>query len=185
MAELQEGDVVDLVGPLGSGFAYRDLDGPALLVGGGTGVPPIFHLSQRLVGAGMEHEVLVGFSTAAYALGLEEWRELGVEVRVATDDGSLGAPGFVTLLLEERLRRGPVRRIYACGPRPMLRAVARLASTYGVPSQVAMEEWMGCGLGVCLSCVCKVKAAGGQARWARVCREGPVFSGDEVVWSDA
>ena len=185
LAELREGDEVDLVGPLGNGFAYRDLDGPALLVGGGTGVPPIFHLSQRLARAGMEHEVFVGFSTAAYAIGLEEWRDLGVDVRVATDDGSVGARGFVTLLLDERLKRGKVRRVYACGPKPMLRAVAQLAAACGVPSQVAMEEWMGCGLGVCLSCVCKVKAPDGRARWARVCREGPVFSGDEVVWSDA
>lgn len=185
LSELGEGDEVDLVGPLGRGFTYRDLEGPALLVGGGTGVPPLFHLSQRLADAGKEHEVFTGFSTAAFALGLDEWRAMGVAVRVATDDGSLGARGFVTALLEERLQRGPVGCIYACGPGPMLRAVARLAAAHGVPSQVALEEWMGCGLGVCLSCVCKVKAPGGGARWARVCREGPVFPGDEVVWPDA
>lgn len=185
LASVREGEELDLVGPLGRGFEYRSLDGPALLVGGGVGVPPLFHLSQRLVAQGREHTALVGFSNEAYALGLSEWRELGVEVRVATDDGSLGKAGLVTRLLEERLKEAPVRRIFACGPRPMLQAVAAIAGRFGVPSQVAMEEWMGCGLGVCLSCVVKVKPGGGEVRWARVCMEGPVFSGDEVVWSRA
>lgn len=183
LAAVQEGEELDLVGPLGRGFEYRSLDGPALLVGGGVGVPPLFHLSQRLVARGCDHAVLVGFSTRAYALALPEWEALGVEVRVATDDGSLGEAGLVTRLLEERLREAPVQRVFACGPRPMLQAVAAITGRYGVPSQVAMEEWMGCGLGVCLSCVVRVKAAGDTTQWARVCREGPVFSGDEVVWS--
>lgn len=185
LASVRAGEELDLIGPLGNGFRYRDLDGPALLVGGGVGVPPLFHLSQRLVEAGREHAVLAGFSTAAYALALDAWRALGVDVDVATDDGTLGRAGWVTRLLEERLAETPVRRIYACGPRPMLEAVARIASRCGVEAQVAMEEWMGCGLGVCLSCVCRVKAPGGGSRWARVCTEGPVFRADEVVWSHA
>lgn len=184
LTRARAGDKVDVLGPLGSGFdlSAAEAGGRAILVGGGVGVPPIFHLSQALGQRGVTVDVCVGFASARRAFGLADWRRLGVEPQVATDDGSLGRRGYVTELLEEALGRGPAP-VFACGPRPMLAAVARLAQGAGAPVQVAMEEWMGCGVGACLSCVCLVRSEHGT-RWARVCREGPVFDGSKVVWSD-
>ncbi len=103
-----------------------------------------------------------------------------MEPVVSTDDGSW-ATGDTSPRCCRRLAQGSVERVYACGPRPMLAEVAALAGRYGVDCQVAMEEWMACGIGVCLSCVPRSKE-GGANRWARVCREGPVFDARKVVW---
>lgn len=184
----REGALLDCVGPLGRGFVYRDLPAGArvALVGGGVGTPPLFFLSQALLGMGIVPEVYAGFASAGQVVAVDAWRRLGVAPLVSTDDGSLGQRGFVTQLLAGRLAEGGLDRIYACGPYPMLRAVARLAAEYGVACQVAMEEWMACGVGVCLSCVIKVADEGAPAgRWMRVCREGPVFDAAKVVWSGA
>ncbi len=185
LAKITPGCRVDVVGPLGSGYRLDDLDGEdrALLVGGGVGVPPLFHLSQELRRRAVAFEVAVGFASESYAIGVDDWEAVGVDARVATDDGSRGYRGFVTHLVRERLEAGGVTRIFACGPRPMLQAVSRLAVHAGIDVQVAMEEWMGCGVGACLSCVCPVKEAGGVTL-ARICREGPVFDGSKVVWPD-
>lgn len=188
LASLRPGDAVDCLGPLGRGFRFHDLEKGAsvVLVGGGVGVPPLYFLSQRLLEAGIVPEAFAGFASSAQVVAVREWQELGVDVQVTTEDGSLGRRGLVTALLKERLARGSVRRIFACGPRPMLGAVARIAGEAGIECQVAMEEWMGCGLGVCLSCVVRVRGGeGSKGTWARVCREGPVFDGREVVWPDA
>lgn len=186
LATLKPGDVVDCFGPLGRGYVFHDLEegAPVALVGGGIGAPPLFFLSQRLKEAGIIPEVFVGFATSAHVVAVADWETMGVAVRVSTDDGSRGRRGFVTELLAERLTRGRIRRIFACGPRPMLKAVARMARDEEIECQIAMEEWMACGIGVCLSCVVRVRAGSGEA-WARVCREGPVFDGREVVWPDA
>lgn len=188
LSTFREGEALDCVGPLGKGFSYGDLpqDARVVLVGGGIGVPPIFFLSQALMERGIIPEVYAGFASADHVVAVDEWRRSGVPVQVATDDGSLGYRGFVTELLERRLDEAGADRIYACGPRPMLRAVDRIAGERHIPCQLALEEWMACGIGVCLSCVVKVadeQHPGG--RWMRVCREGPVFDGGKVVWSDA
>lgn len=186
LATFRPGARIDCLGPLGRGFPIEDLkeDEPVALIGGGVGVPPLYFLSQRLGERGIVPEVYTGFASSAHVVAVDEWQKAGIVAEVATDDGSLGYQGFVTELAEKRLARGGIRRIYACGPRPMLRALATLAHEHGVECHVAMEEWMACGVGVCLSCVLKVNDAGqGAKRWARVCREGPVFDSREVVWS--
>jgi|SRR5690606_15749849 len=183
LSQLRAGDVLDCVGPLGRGFTYRDLlpGAKVVLVGGGVGIPPLVFLSQKLLENGIVPEVFAGFASAEHVVGLNAWREAGLEPVVSTDDGSLGHRGYVTEVFAERLTRGSVERVYTCGPRPMLAKVATLAGRFGVACQVAMEEWMACGIGVCLSCVTKVQEDG-AIRWARVCREGPVFDGRKVVW---
>ena len=187
LSRLAPGDAVDLVGPLGRGFDWSWWAGKGrlLLAGGGVGVPPIYFLSQRLREAGVEHSVFVGFAGERQMVAVDRWRSDGIEPAVATVDGSAGRRGLVTDLLEEALAgggpRGRAAGVFACGPLPMLAAVARLCAERRVPCQVAMEEWMGCGLGVCLSCVRKVRGESG-VEWARVCREGPVFDGARVVW---
>lgn len=184
LSRARPGERVDMLGPLGRGFdiAPAQTGGRAILVGGGVGVPPIFHLAQVLSRRGVAVEACLGFASSRRAFGLAQWRRLGVEPQVATDDGSLGRRALVTELLHEAFERGAAP-VFACGPRPMLAAVVQLAQAAGVPVQVAMEEWMACGVGACLSCVCRVRTEHGTA-WARVCREGPVFDGYKVVWSD-
>lgn len=187
LAGLRPGEMIDCFGPLGRGFSFDDLreGAPVALIGGGVGVPPLFFLSQCLLRAKIVPEVYVGFASSTQVVAVDEWQASGIAAQVATDDGSIGFRGFVTEMAAERLARGDIRRIFACGPRPMLKAVARLALEHGVECQVAMEEWMACGIGVCLSCVLRVgdeERPGGK--WARVCREGPVFDSRKVVWSD-
>lgn len=187
LAQLSPGDEVDLLGPLGTGFRFTHLDASSavLLIGGGVGTPPIFHLSQRLHALGVPHRILLGFATRQQVIAVDRWHALGISPTVTTDDGSYGRKGLVTEPLQEAIAAGGVTGVFACGPRPMLRAVAQLCGAADIPAQVAMEEWMGCGVGACLSCVCPVDDArreGGEPRWARVCVEGPVFDGQKVVW---
>jgi len=193
LSQVKAGDFVDVVGPLGRGFdiepfAQASKRGERLvLAGGGVGVPPLYFLSQRLSEEGIPFTVAVGFAGRDQIVAVDRWRARGVEPAISTVDGSAGRRGLVTDLLEEAFAAaahdGRVAGVFACGPVRMLAAVARIAAERGVPSQVAMEEWMGCGLGVCLSCVTKVRGEGGSLEWARVCREGPVFDGAKVVWS--
>lgn len=190
LSRLGPGDPVDIIGPLGRGFSVDDLAAGdrVALVGGGIGIPPLFRLSQALAARGIAHDIFAGFATADQVVAVDEWRRSGFEPKVATDDGTRGARGFVTGLVEAAFPGAAWRRVYACGPRAMLARVAQLASEWGCECEVAMEEWMGCGVGACLSCVTLVEEPGvdgGAPRrlWARLCREGPVLDGRKVVWS--
>jgi len=123
----------------------------------------------------------------ARLLSVADLKKIGVETYIATDDGSVGHHGFVTKLLTEILegaqayaRHQPV--IYACGPNGMLRAVTKIAQDYRIPAQLAMENRMGCAMGVCLGCVCKVRTPDGGFEYQRVCTEGPVFDAKDIVW---
>ncbi|MGI5838396.1 MAG: dihydroorotate dehydrogenase electron transfer subunit [bacterium] len=183
LSRKEPGETVDLIGPLGNGFRIDPAIRRAVVVGGGIGIAPFPPLLEELAAGGTDVTALAGMRTAAL-LPLCRWlRQPGVKFREATDDGSCGYAGTVTGLLEELLAAGGTELIYACGPRGMLREVARLADRYGVPAQVSLEERMGCGLGACLSCVCQVKTAEGFAH-KRVCQDGPVFAAAEVVWDE-
>jgi dihydroorotate dehydrogenase electron transfer subunit len=157
LAELDAGDDLWLLGPLGNGFAApRDGRRP-VLVGGGVGIAPLVIWSEALGGA----ETLLGFRDAAHAEGAV----LIPGARVATDDGSVGHHGLVTDLLVAEIAEGGVE-VYACGPPPMLEAIARL----GVPAQLAMESGMACGFGACFGCVVPTKDG-----YVRLCVDGPVI----------
>jgi len=181
LSEIRAGERVTLWGPLGSAFAPEPT-GRHLLVGGGIGVPPLVFLAVSLrraaQGAG-DFEALLGAARADYLVGEAELAAAGVPVRVATDDGSRGHRGFVTDLLQQALAHesGPPV-VYACGPMPMLAAVARLCAAAGAPCQVSLEAPMACGVGVCLGCTVPLKAGG----YARVCTEGPVFDAESIAW---
>lgn len=199
LKEVKAGDKVSVVGPLGQGFYFDDL-GPkdrVAIVGGGVGVPPLYFLSQALEARGIPFEVLAGFAHHEQMVAVSRWRSRGVSVGVTTDDGSYGKRGFVTDLLEDLLETKAVARVFSCGPRPMLQVVASLCKRAGVSLQVAMEEEMGCGVGVCLSCIVSVKAESADGEvdsgklasgspddfvQVRVCREGPVLDGLKVIW---
>jgi dihydroorotate dehydrogenase electron transfer subunit len=177
LSELRPGARVSLWGPMGVPFAPA-ASGRHLLVGGGVGVPPIVFLASRL--ARRPIQVLIGAATAEYLVGIDELPAAGVPVSVSTDDGSRGARGFVTDLLRDALAAGGDEgtTVYACGPMPMLAAVARICAAGGVACQVALEAPMACGVGACLGCTVARRAGG----YARVCTEGPVFDAGEVEW---
>ena len=181
LTERQPGDVVDVVGPLGRPYPLPVAGASALLVGGGYGAAALVGLAELLRSRGCAVTAVAGAATANRLCSVEELQALG-EVRVLTDDGSAGRRGVVTLAVAELLPNADV--VYACGPMPMLRAVASAASDAGVPSYVAVEEAMACGIGVCMTCVLPVVGADGRSRFARSCTEGPVFGGDRVRFAD-
>jgi dihydroorotate dehydrogenase electron transfer subunit len=169
---------VQVWGPLGNAFELPEGE-RVVLVGGGVGVPPIVFWAEHLAALAvpMEMVALIGAATKEYLVGLRHLREAKALVRTATDDGSHGHHGYVTELLPEFLE-GSRAQIYACGPMPMLRAVARIAEERGVPAQLALEAPMACGVGACLGCTVPKRAGG----FSRVCTEGPVFAAEAIAW---
>jgi dihydroorotate dehydrogenase electron transfer subunit len=177
MAALRPGDRVRLVGPLGRGFPAPAPGERALLVGGGTGIASLHDLAAR-AGAGASAVVLLGARTASDLMGRADFEALPAELRIATEDGSAGARGLVTELLEAALREEGPTRVYACGPTPMMAAAARLAREAGAPCVVSLENRMACGFGVCLGCAVPRAGEG----FDLVCRDGPVFAADALRW---
>lgn len=177
LAQRQVGDRLDVMGPLGRGFDMEP-NGRYLLVGGGIGVPPMLGCAMH---GGRDHVAILGFRSAQNAMMLEEFSRCCSGVRVATDDGSMGHHGFVDALVREELEKdSSFTAVLACGPKPMLRSVARAAEAFGVPCQVSMEERMGCGVGACLVCACKSS----DGHYKHVCKDGPVFDAREVDWNE-
>ena len=172
MSRMAAGTELDLLTGLGNGFSIREEVRRPLLVGGGVGVPPLYHLAKRLLAAGRPVEVILGFNTAAECFYEEEFRALGCTVTVATADGSRGVRGFVTTAIAER--KPDFDYFYACGPLPMLRALAEAVEQDG---QLSFEERMGCGFGACMGCSCKTKYGN-----KRICKEGPVLEKGEIIW---
>jgi NAD(P)H-flavin reductase len=181
LAGLQPGDAVDVVGPLGRPFPLPAPGTRALLVGGGYGAAALVGLAARLRNAGSPVAAVSGAASADRLCSVDELAALA-DVTVMTDDGSAGRRGWVTDAAAELI--GEAGMVYACGPMGMLRAVAELATAAGVPSYVAVEESMACGIGVCMTCVLPVVGADGRTRLSRSCTEGPVFGGDRVRFAD-
>lgn len=173
MAALTAGQRLDLLTGLGNGFDVGRAGLRPVVAGGGVGVPPLYGLTRQLLAAGKRPTVLLGFNSADECFYEEEFRALGVEVRLATVDGSAGRKGLVTDLLEGL----DYDSFLACGPLPMLRALC--GATGDIPGQISLEERMGCGFGACMGCTCKTRSG---AR--RVCKEGPVFDKEEIDWEN-
>jgi dihydroorotate dehydrogenase electron transfer subunit len=178
LADCRPGDTRLLWGPLGTSFAPH-VDGPAVLVGGGVGVPPLVALAEWMarVMPSLPRHALIGAATASYLVGADRFAAAGTAVQVATDDGSAGHRGLVTDLLPGALEAGTT--VYTCGPTPMLAAVARISAEAGVECQAALEAPMACGVGACVGCVTPLN----EGRYARVCVEGPVLDASRVNWS--
>lgn len=172
LAELKTNDVVDVMGPLGTGFD-PECSRP-LLIGGGMGLAPLVFLARWLCPRPLE--VLMGGRTEQELFWLELYKKTCDQIHVTTDDGSVGRRGFTVDALPGLLSAGGYDRIYACGPRPMLEKIAALAHRFDIPCQVSLEEHMACGVGACLSCTC----AGKAGKRKKVCTDGPVFWAEEV-----
>ena len=188
MAALAPGDRVDLMGPLGRGFPLPPPDAAPLLVGGGYGVAPLYFLARTILRGRPDAapHLFVGGRTASDLLLLDEFRALGVAVHPATNDGSLGERGLVTIPLDAFLRAAgpsdgkPV--LYACGPSPMLRALDERALAGGFPAWLSLDRRMACGVGACCGCAQKARGPDGAVRVAMVCSDGPVFPQGSIVW---
>ena len=178
LAQISQGENLDIMGPLGHGFTMLDPSQPVLFVGGGIGVPPLLEAAKHY---GEKAVVAVGFRTASAAILVEDFKKYGCRVMVATDDGTMGHHGVVTDLVRESLAGQPCSLIGACGPKPMLKGVMGLAAEFGVPCEVSLEERMGCGVGACLVCACKTKREDGSQTYSHVCKDGPVFPAEKVV----
>ncbi|HEY6873505.1 MAG TPA: dihydroorotate dehydrogenase electron transfer subunit [Geobacteraceae bacterium] len=183
LAALHHGDHLDILAPLGQGFDPGNPAEEKILVGGGVGLAPLFYLAKELV-AKSRVRLFIGGKTKEDILCVTEFERLGVETYVATDDGTLGAGGLVTDVMERHLAEESGKKtIFACGPMPMLRAVAEIAGRSSIPCQVSLEAYMACGMGACLGCVVKGRDHGeNRPDYRCVCKDGPVFDFRELQW---
>jgi dihydroorotate dehydrogenase electron transfer subunit len=189
LAAVRSGEEVVVWGPLGNGFPEPADGGHVALVAGGIGQTPFLAHVRELLGArgyggrtpqraAQRVSLYYGVRTADLAAGVADFEAAGADVRLASDDGSVGYRGFVTQLLE---RDGPPTHLFGCGPEPMLRALAGLAQRWAVPCHLSLETPMACGVGICFSCVTKVRTADGWD-YKRVCIDGPVFDAADLAW---
>lgn len=192
LAHAPPGEELEVWGPLGNGFSLGNV-GHLLMVAGGIGQTPFMALARQYLGQCRYGEppmevaparrvtLCYGARNAAYLAGVEDFRQLGVDVRVSTDDGSAGHRGLVTDLVRELLETPRAGcRVACCGPEPMMHAVAELTAQHDVPCQVSLETPMACGIGICFSCVTRVRDEQGGWDYRRTCVEGPVFDAQAI-----
>ena len=204
MTGLRKGDRLDLIGPLGRGFELDRSKSVQVVMAGGTGAACLFLLSEEISKAGLPLKVLLGADTKTSLLLKKEYASLKGEVMVSTDDGTYGFHGFVTQMLAESIDKGKISSdcaVYSSGPEPMLKALASICQKHHIPAQVSVERHMMCGIGACLACVCKVDlnhisknrdlgsshiqfVSDKEFGYALVCKDGPVFDINEVIFDD-
>ncbi|MBO5320448.1 MAG: dihydroorotate dehydrogenase electron transfer subunit [Ruminococcus sp.] len=178
IVELEPGDKVDMLAPLGHGFTINPDFKKVVLIGGGIGTPPMLPIAQVY---GEKSVAITGFRNEKAAILQDDFAKTGAEVILCTDDGSAGIHGFVTQPLKELAEAGGIDAVYACGPMPMLRGVAAICRENGIFCQVSLEERMACGIGACLGCACRT-VRNDEEYYAHVCKDGPVFNAEEVLW---
>lgn len=178
LSRLNQGELIDVMGPLGKGFTMLSPDKKVVVVGGGIGVPPMLETAKHY---GQNATAITGFRSANAVILAEDFQRIGADHILCTDDGTMGEKGFVTAALKRRLSQGTVDLICACGPHMMLKGVVELAQQFQVPCQVSLEERMGCGVGACLVCACKT-VKNGEEYLSHVCKDGPVFQAEDVIW---
>lgn len=173
LADRKKGDILQVIGPLGQG--YPEPEGEFIAVAGGIGIASLFPLLERFKGRA---HLYYGARNKDELIMVNEAKALAKDTVITTDDGSMGPKGFITDYLKVLLDSGkhPLT-LYACGPHPMLKELARVVAGRGLKCYVSMEEHMACGMGACLGCIVKTKS--GQQR---VCKEGPVFDMEDIVW---
>ncbi len=185
LSRMRPGECCDLLGPQGRGYSRPEADEVPVLAAGGYGAAATYLLAKNFPGRGV---FLMGARNADEIILDERYREAGFDVRLATNDGSLGKKGFVSALYDDVLRdyAGKKIKFYVCGPTPMLMATAKYLLEKNIPGEVSLDHLMCCGVGACFACVVKVKAKPGEGaegadwRYARTCSEGPVFDASDV-----
>ena len=204
LAQMDPGQVVEILGPLGNRFTVPETVETAVLVAGGIGVPPIAALAMEIVKGQRRLEVFLGGKTADDILCAEDFEKVGATLHITTEDGSKGTRGLITDLLDPFLKsvgdqatrqlgnqEGPNRPIaqspnrlciFTCGPPGMLAAVSRVAEGRAVPCQTSVEANMACGFGACMGCAIEVRSSGPGPAYKLVCKDGPVFDSRKLVW---
>ncbi|HEU4489087.1 MAG TPA: dihydroorotate dehydrogenase electron transfer subunit [Actinomycetota bacterium] len=190
LAELRSHSNVELLGPCGRGFQLPSERSHCLLIGGGIGAAPLFFLADELRNEGHRVDVIMGAQSIHRLLNAIDVRRLASVSRITTEDGSMGQQGVVTDVIDDMVERCSSDIVYACGPHPMLAAIAQMCRERALPLQVAVEELMACGYGVCMTCVMPVLSGSSRSGteepvYARVCTEGPVFDGARVCWFES
>lgn len=179
LANMNEGQRMDMIAPLGHGFTLKPDAQHVVLVGGGIGVPPMLPLAKYY---GEKATAISGFRTFQQVILQEDFEAMGAQAICCTEDGSAGAvKGFVTAPLEQFLSEG-VDAVYACGPAVMLKAVAEMCIRNKTYCEISLEERMACGVGACLGCACQMKDENGEIHFRHVCKNGPVFKAEEVLF---
>lgn len=175
LSQIKKGEYLDIIAPLGKGFDIKE-DKKYCFIGGGIGVPPMLYASKMKE----KPVVITGFRNKDLVILQSDFRKDNCELYLTTDDGTAGEKAFVTDVLKRKL--SDIDEVCACGPTPMLKAIAEICNDAGVPCQVSLEERMGCGIGACLVCACAVKRNDGTEDYVHVCKDGPVFDSKEVIF---
>lgn len=178
IARLNEGDLIDMLAPLGHGFTVDPEFKKVVLIGGGIGTPPMLPLAQIY---GEKAVAISGFRNSAAVILQEDFNASGAETILCTDDGSAGIHGFVTQPFAELAEQGNIDAVYACGPMPMLKGIAAICKEKNIYCEISLEERMACGIGACLGCACRT-VRNDEEYFAHVCKDGPVFKAEEVLW---
>ena len=178
IAKLNKGDLIDMLAPLGHGFTTDSNFKKVMLIGGGIGTPPMLPLAQFY---GSKAVVISGFRNYSAAILQEDFRSAGAETILCTDDGSAGIHGLVTVPFAELAEKGGIDAVYACGPLPMLKGISGICKENNIFCQISLEERMACGIGACLGCACRT-LKNDEEYFAHVCKDGPVFNAEEVLW---
>lgn len=179
LSNYKPGDFIEVMGPLGNGFADMELK-QAMVIGGGIGIPPMLELAKKLRRQGVKVTAVLGYRDGKCFLS-DEFSDYATVV-IATEDGSAGVKGTVIDAIREKGLCADA--LFACGPKPMLRGVKEYSEQKGIPAQVSMEERMACGIGACLACVCRTKEKDehSQVNNKRICKDGPVFFVQDLEW---
>jgi len=184
LATQRAGDVIDIIAPLGKPFILPKQPISCVIVAGGYGAAPMELLARELRARNCRVDVVLGAATQEKLFGVLDLKGVSDSLIVTTDDGTSGVRGRVTDVLAGVITKNNSQAVYACGPMPMLQAVAQVSQENGAFSQCAVEESMACGIGVCMTCVLPIIGDDGVTRMARSCVDGPVFRGDRVRWDD-
>lgn len=185
MRTLPSGYKLDVLTGLGNGFDISKSGESPLLIGGGVGIPPLYKLAKDLTCSGKIVKLALGFNSSSDSFYIEEFKDLGCIVSIASIDGSIGIRGFATDAAKSLM---PSTYIYACGPMPMLKSVYELATEENIKAEFSFEERMGCGFGACMGCSLEVNELDndglptGNIISKRICKDGPVLSREEIRW---
>ena len=176
LSETKVGEFINIIAPLGKGFDI-DPDKKTIFIGGGIGVPPMLYSAKQ---CGKNATVINGFRNQKAVILEEDFKSFAGNVIITTDDGSYGIHGFVTQPLQEYIKNADM--ICACGPMPMLKNISKIAKENNIPCQISLEQRMACGVGACLGCAVAVLDENGYHTYKHVCKDGPVFNSEEVVF---